>query len=235
MEPFRTPGFPRFWTADAILGVGATVTVVAIDVLVVDVLGATPLEAGTIRAVQFLPYLLVGLLAGALVDRWRKRSVIVWTSAGRALVLAAIPALRIAGALTLPALAVILFAFGVLAVFGMAAHQSILPSLVPREALLAANGRLGQSAAVADTAGNAFGGGLVSVLGAPFAILADAVGYLVGAVLMAGCGSTSGSRAARAAPSSATSARDSGSRTGTARSPRSPSRRTCGSWATAWR
>lgn len=94
MEPFRIPGFPRFWTADAILGVGATVTVVAIDVLVVDVLAATPLEAGTIRAVQFLPYLLVGLLAGALVDRWRKRSVIVWTSAGRALVLAAIPALR---------------------------------------------------------------------------------------------------------------------------------------------
>jgi MFS family permease len=178
------PGFGAFWTASTVSAFGSAVTTVAVPVLVVTLLDATPTEVGVVNAMQFLPYLLFGLVAGALIDRARRKPVLVWSSVGRAVLLAAIPILWATHTLTLWALASVLFGFGCLTLFGVAATQSFLPTLVPRERLLAANARLDQGVATAQTSGPAIGGVLVGLLGAPVAILADALSYLADAVLI---------------------------------------------------
>jgi MFS family permease len=177
--------FTRYWVAATISSFGTAVTAVAMPVLVVQVLGASPVEVGIVNAAQFVPYAVLGLLAGVYVDRWRRARVLVWASVGRGLALGLIPVLWLAGALQIWSLVVLLLVFGSLAVFGLAASQSLLPQIVPRARLLSANSRLDQTDAAAQTAGPALGGGLVGLLGAPVTIAIDAVSYLVEAALIA--------------------------------------------------
>jgi MFS family permease len=177
--------FARYWTAAAISSFGSAVTVVAMPVLVVQLLGATPFEVGVVNAAQFVPYALLGLIAGVYTDRWRRKPVLVWASVGRALSLGAIPALWLAGVLQIWILVTALVLFGAFSVFGFAATQSLLPRLVPQARLVPANARLDQTDAAAQTLGPAIGGGLVGLLGAPVAITADAVSYLIDAALNA--------------------------------------------------
>jgi MFS family permease len=99
--------------------------------------------------------------------------------------LGAIPVLRLAGALHIWILVIVLLLFGAFSVFGFAATQSLLPRLVPRARLVPANARLDQTDAAAQTLGPAIGGGLVGLLGAPAAITADAISYLIDAALNA--------------------------------------------------
>ncbi|OSM43526.1 MFS transporter [Nesterenkonia sp. PF2B19] len=108
-EPLRRRPFLRFFSADAITAAGLSISVVAVDVLVVQVLEATEQQVGLIRAVQFLPYLLLGLLAGALVDRWPRRPVLVVSHAAAGLALLTVPMLWWLGHLTLPTTAAVLF------------------------------------------------------------------------------------------------------------------------------
>jgi MFS family permease len=155
-------------------------------VLVVQLLGATPFEVGVVNAAQFVPYALLGLIAGVYTDRWRRKPVLVWASAGRALSLGAIPVLWLTGVLHIWILVIALLLFGAFSVFGFAATQSLLPRLVPRARLVPANARLDQTDAAAQTLGPAIGGGLVGLLGAPVAITVDAISYFLDAVLIAG-------------------------------------------------
>jgi MFS family permease len=177
--------FARYWTAAAISSLGSAVTAVAMPVLVVQLLGATPFEVGVVNAAQFVPYALLGLIAGAYTDRWRRKPILVWASVGRAVSLGAIPVLWMTGALRIGMLVVMLLLFGAFSVFGFAATQSLLPRLVPRAQLVPANARLDQTDAAAQTLGRALGGGLVGLMGAPLAIAVDALSYLVDAALNA--------------------------------------------------
>jgi MFS family permease len=177
--------FGRYWTAAAISSVGTAVTAVAMPVLVVQVLRATPFEVGLVNAAQLMPYALLGLIAGVYTDRWRRKPILVWASVGRALSLGAIPALWLAGALRIWILVIALLLFGAFSVFGFAADQALLPRLVPQARLVAANARLNQTDAAAQTLGPAIGGGLVGLLGAPVAITVDAISYVIDAALNA--------------------------------------------------
>jgi MFS family permease len=154
-------------------------------VLVVQSLSATPFEVGVVNAAQFVPYALLGLIAGVYTDRWRRKPVLVWASVGRALSLGAIPILWLTGVLQIWILVVALLLFGAFSVFGFAATQSLLPRLVPQARLVPANARLDQTDAAAQSLGPAFGGGLVGLLGAPVAITVDAISYLIDAALNA--------------------------------------------------
>lgn len=177
--------FARYWTAASISSFGSAVTAVAMPVLVVQILHATPFELGVANAAQFVPYALLGLVAGVYADRWRRKPILVWASVGRALSLGAVPILWLSGVLQIWMLVIALLLFGAFSVFGFAATQSLLPRLVPRARLLQANARLDQTDAAAQTLGPALGGGLVGLFGAPLAIFFDAVSYLVDAVLNA--------------------------------------------------
>lgn len=181
--PARRSSFRRFLTAAVISSAGSSVTAVAMPILVVQLLDATPLEVGVVNAAQFIPYAVLGLVAGVYVDRWRRKPILVWASVGRAVTLGAVPLLWLAGLLHIWVLIVVLLLFGSFSVFGFAAMQSLLPRLVPRSQLVQANARLDQADAAATTLGPSIGGGLVGLLGAPLVIAVDAISYLVDAAL----------------------------------------------------
>jgi MFS family permease len=106
------------------------------------------------------------------------------TDLGRGVLLTAIPVLALTHRLSIPVLMVFMAVFGLLSLLNDAAFQSFLPRLVPARLLTAANARLDQSDAVAQTSGPALAGGLVSLLTAPWAILVDAASYVISGVLL---------------------------------------------------
>ncbi|WP_298254468.1 MFS transporter [uncultured Arthrobacter sp.] len=183
---FRNPRFARYFSTVAISAFGTALTAVAIPVLVVEVLGASTFEVGLVNAAQLVPYALLGLVAGVYVDRWQRQRVLVVAGLGRAASLALIPVCWFLGGLHLWVLIVLLLLFGAFSVFGFAATQSLLPHIVERRALRAANARLDQAEAGAQTVGPGLGGLLVGFVGAPLAIAVDAVTYVLDAVLIAG-------------------------------------------------
>ncbi|RJO73314.1 SgcJ/EcaC family oxidoreductase [Nocardia panacis] len=182
----RLPRFARFWFADSVSMFGTYITAQALQVLAVLVLGASAFELGMLRAAQWLPYLLFGLFAGVLVDRYRRKPVLlVAADISRAGLLALIPLAAYAHALRMWLLIAVVFVFGAASVLYDAAHQSFLPSLVPPELLTRANARLEQSSSVAQVAGQAMAGLLIKVAGSAAAVLADAVSYLISGLVLA--------------------------------------------------
>lgn len=183
-EVLRLPAFALFWSSSTLGAFTGAVSAVAFQVLIVTTLDASAFEIGLLNAANVVPYLLFGLVVGALMDRWRRKPAMVLASVGRALVLGAIPVLWVTGTLTVWTFGALFLIFGALTLIADSAAQPMLPRLVSRNQLVAANARLGQAGTVAQTTGPALGGALVSWLSAPVAILVDAVAYLVSAVML---------------------------------------------------
>lgn len=179
------PGYGRFWTASTVSVFGSQVTTLALQIFVVVTLQGNAFELGLLNAARWLPYLLFGLIAGVLIDRYPRRPVLVGTDLGRAALLCLIPILYFIDLLTLPALVLIVALFGLLSLLFDAANQSYLPRLVPRGLLTAANARLEQSGSVAQTGGPLLAGLVIQAVGAPVAILIDAVSHLLSGLLLA--------------------------------------------------
>jgi len=184
-DVFRLPGFASFWAAETVSAFGTHITTLALQVLVVVTLAGTATDVGLLNAARWLPYLLFGLFLGALIDRRRRKPILVVTDFARAILLGAIPALWILGWLSFPAVLAFAAALGALTLLNDSASQSFVPRLAPRALLVAANARLDQGAAVAQTSGPAVAGALVSWLSAPFALIVDAVSYLFSAIVVA--------------------------------------------------
>lgn len=181
---FATPGFARLWTADTISGFGSPVTMLAVQTLVLLGLHGSAADVGLVTAARWLPYLVLGVVVGAVVDRHARLPVMVATDAALGVVLLAIPALWFADLLSLPMLIGVMVVFGLLTLFGDAASQSVFPRVVPPHQLQEANARLDQSGAVAQVGGPAIAGALVAVIGAATSVLLDAVSYFVSALLV---------------------------------------------------
>lgn len=182
-RPATVPGFGRFWAASTVTGFGAYTTTVAIGVLAEVDLDGTALDLGWVNAARWAPYLLVGLVAGVLADRVRRRPLLAGADLVRAAALAAVPLLAALDLLTLATLTALVAVFGLAAVVGDAAQQSFLPRLVGSAGLGRANTRLQQGDAAAQGVGPLVGGALASA-GAPLALLVGAAGHLVSAVLV---------------------------------------------------
>jgi predicted MFS family arabinose efflux permease len=182
-EVLRLPPFAFFWSATTIRAFGSAVSGVAFQVLIVTVLHATPVEISIFSALGVVPYVFLGLVVGALMDRWRRQRTLVITSIGRAAALAAVTVLLLVNALSFWSLAIIAVILGVLVLFADSASQPLLPRIVPRDRLVMANARLGQSSTVAGTVGPAAGGALLNLLGASVLFAIDAIITAVSAVL----------------------------------------------------
>jgi MFS family permease len=178
------PGYWRLWTASTVSGLGSYVTNLAIGVLIVLTLHGGATEVGLVNAARWIPYLLFGLVAGVLVDRARRRPLLVVTDLGRGILLIAVPVLSAIHQLHVVWLMGLMAVFGLMSLVNDAAFQAFVPRLVPPSLLTSAHARLDQSDAVAQASGPAMAGGLVSLVGAPVAVLVDAVSYLVSAVLL---------------------------------------------------
>ncbi|MGB3306991.1 MAG: MFS transporter [Thermomicrobiales bacterium] len=170
--------FLHLWYADTIAQFGSQITLVAIPLLAVLWLHATPFEMGLLATAGGLPYLLIGLIAGAWVDRLKKRTVMVLADLGRGLLLLAIPVAAAVDVLNFWLLLAITFLAGILGVFFNAAYGALLPAIVRRDQLTDANGKLMGSASVAQVAGPALGGVLISFVAAPLAMLINAATYV---------------------------------------------------------
>jgi MFS family permease len=176
--------FRRLWAAETVSQVGTQVTLLALPVVAVTVLDATPLQMGLLTALETAAFLVIGLPAGAWVDRWRRRRVLVVADLVRAGVLATLPVAYLLDVLGLAQLFVVAAVTGTATVFFDVAYQSYLPALVDRDQLVDGNGKLEASRAVAQVAGPGATGVLLRVLGAPLLIAVDAASYLVSALLI---------------------------------------------------
>ncbi|MFC9496360.1 MFS transporter [Streptomyces sp. NPDC056982] len=172
---WRDRDFRRLWVGQTVSQLGEHTTLVVLPLCAVLTLDAGAGELGVLRAVGQAPILLLSLLVGAWVDRWRTRTVMVLADAGRALVLGAAAAAGLLGALGLPALLVTGFAVGALSVFFDVAYQASLVRLVERDQLVRGNSALEGSRSAAQIAGPALGGALVSLLTAPIAAASGAL------------------------------------------------------------
>ena len=180
----RNADFVRLWAAETISQFGTQISLLAIPLVAVTLLNATPFEVALLGTIEFLPFILFSLPAGAWVDRLRRRPILIAGDVGRAVVLASVPAAYWLGVLTLGQLYVVGFVVGTLTVFFDVAYQSYLPSLVERDQLVDGNGKLEASRTVALSAGPALGGGLIGLVTAPLAILADAASFLLSGVFV---------------------------------------------------
>jgi MFS family permease len=176
------PSFLRLWAGQSISLLGSRVTMIALPLTAVYALHATAFEMGIVTAAGSFAYLLVGLPAGAWIDRLPRRSVMIVADLGRAILLASIPIATILGLLSMTQLSLVALLVGVLTVFFDVAYQSLLPSVVRTDQLLEANSKIRVSESLTQVAGPGVGGGLVQLLGAPVAIAADAVSFVVSAL-----------------------------------------------------
>lgn len=181
---WRDRNFLTMWSGQAFSQFGAQITELALPVLAVLLLQATEFDVGLLGAAGTAAFLLVGLPAGAWIDRLRKRHVMVVADVIRALALAALPLLWWAGLLEIWHLIVVALVMGVATVFFDVSYQSVVPSLVPANHIAEANGKLESTAQLAGIAGPAAGGWLIGVITAPFAVLITAVTYLVSAAAL---------------------------------------------------
>lgn len=179
------PGFSRFWWGEAVSGFGSAITLLALQTLVVVTLQGTAVEVGWLNSARWLPYLVLGLVVGALVDRARRRPVMIATDLARAVLLTLIPLAWSLGLLTFPLLLALVILFGTASLINDAASMSFVPRLVPRTQLQRAHARLDSADAVAQTAGPAMAGVLIRIIGAPLAVLVDALTFVFSAAMTA--------------------------------------------------
>jgi MFS family permease len=176
--------FGLLWTATTLSQMAVRVGGIAIALLAATTMAATPLQMGLLLSVQNLGMLLVGLPAGAIVDRYARRRMMARMDGVRAALVAGIAIAWWAGWLTWPYLLAAALATSVASVFFDVAQQAYLPTVVARANLVRANTRLQGTASVLALGGSTLGGVLVSLLTAAGAILTGAAGYFASALTL---------------------------------------------------
>ena len=182
---WRHPEFLKFWAGSAISSVGSEVTALAVPLIAALTLEATPWQMGLLSAAGSAPILLVGLFAGVWVDRVRRRPVMIAADLGRAALLLLIPLAAVTSVLRMEILYTVLLLTGALTVLFDVANMSLLPSLVTPDRIVEGNTKLQSTSAGAQVVGPSVGGVLVSLMTAPFALLVDALSFVLSAAFVA--------------------------------------------------
>jgi MFS family permease len=183
---WRNADFVRLWTSLTITHFGGQITFLALPLTAALLLDATPFEMGVLTALESIPFALFGLLVGVLVDRAPKLPIIVWSDVGRALALLVVPVCAWLGWLSMGVLYVVGFLIGTGAVMGWPAYQVFMTERVGRERLAEANAKIGISDSAAQLVGPGLAGLLISWLTAPFALVLDALSFLLSAWILRG-------------------------------------------------
>ena len=180
----RDRRFRTFWIGQSISDFGDRISELALPLIAVTLLTATPVQVSVLTALIWLPNLL-GLFLGAWVDqRTHKRRLLIIADLVRAAVLLSLPVAYLFDAVTLTQLYLVALLTGIGAVLFAMARQAFFVALVPRSAYVDANSKLSMSRSLSFIAGPAVGGGLVQALSAPVAIVVDAVSFLGSALLL---------------------------------------------------
>jgi MFS family permease len=171
--------FRNYWGAHTVSLFGDQVTLLAVPLVAVLTLDASPAEMGYLGAVALLPNLLFALHAGAWADRFgRRRATMIAADFGRAALLASVPLAYALGALTFAQLYVVAFLAGTLAVLFNVSDASLFQTIVPRDRFVEASSLLNGSRAFSFVAGPSVAGVLVHAVTAPGALLVDALSFV---------------------------------------------------------
>lgn len=180
----RNRPFLFLWGGQTASVLGSQFSAIAFPVLAVTLLGASEWEMGLLNAFDNAAFLLVGLPAGAWVDRWRKRKVLISADIVRAIAVGVLPVLWFMDMLAIWHLFVSGFVIGVATVFFDVSYQSYLPHIVDHSLLGPANSALETTNQISRTGGPAVVGILVDILSAPVLIIADAISFMLSAIAL---------------------------------------------------
>jgi MFS family permease len=176
--------FVAVWSASTISIFGSLITRTALPWAAILVLDAGALDVAALRGVEQVAALIVGLFAGAWVDRLYRRPIMIWADIGRAVLLGSIPVAFVAHALGMTQLVLVAFFAATLSTIFDVADRSYLPTVVPRHQLVGANSALTASGSVAEFTSFGLGGFLINALTAPIAIAFDAISFVASALLL---------------------------------------------------
>ncbi|GAA3169190.1 MULTISPECIES: MFS transporter [Streptomyces] len=171
--------FRLFWFGETTSLFGNGIAVVALPLVAVLTLHADTLVVGLLTSVAYLPWLILGLPAGAWVDRLPRRPVMLVCDAVSFVAFASVPVAAWADVLTIPHLLLAAFVGGCANVFFTTAQRAYLPTLLLDEELLAGNARLQGSESTAEVTGPGLAGLLVQAFGAVAGLLANALSFVV--------------------------------------------------------
>ncbi|WNI33344.1 MFS transporter [Streptomyces sp. ITFR-6] len=179
----RDPDFGRLFAATALGQLGDRILFLSLPLVAIMALDADEFQVGLLTAMTTAGSLLVGLPAGAWVDRMRKRSVMITTDMARALALLTIPVAWSADLLTIWWLYAVALLHGILTVFFDVAYVSYLPHLVGRDHLVEGNSRLSAIRSVTSISGPSIAGPMVGAVGAPATLLVSSIGMAMSGLL----------------------------------------------------
>jgi MFS family permease len=179
---WRDREFRIFWSAQGVSEFGDRITELALPLIAVTLLDASPAQVGLLTAAVWLPNL-VSLVIGTWVDqRADKRRLMIAADIFRSIVLLSLPIAYWLDALTLPQLYLIALLAGIAHVVFTTAYSAFFVRLVQQQDFLDANGRLSATRSASFIAGPAVGGALMQWLSAPVAVLVDALSFVFSAV-----------------------------------------------------
>ncbi len=170
--------FRALWRASTLSVAGSEIGEIALPVLALLVLGASPTELSWVRVAQFAPFLVLTLPLGVLVDRRSRRRLMVQADLVRGALLLTIAGLALTGALTVPVLLALVVVLGACTVLYSMADFSFLPQLLTPEQLPDGNARLTATQSALGVGGQGIGGALVQAVTAPWALVVNGLAYL---------------------------------------------------------
>ncbi|WP_317201783.1 MFS transporter [Janthinobacterium sp.] len=171
--------FRRFWLSSALSSFGSQISTLGLPLCAVLLLHATPAQMGLLVALQALPFALLSLPVGVLLDRKRKLPIILCSKLLSGLALASIAVAYWCDALSMPWLYLVGFLIGTNFVLGGGAEQVFLIHLVGRDGQIDAQAKFGVTESASRLIGPGIAGMLVQALSAPVAMLATAAAFLV--------------------------------------------------------
>ena len=184
MNLTKNKSYVFFWLASTISYFGTYITTLALQVLVVVNLEGSTVDVGWINSSRWSPYVLLGLVAGVIIDRVSRRNILVLTDLGRGILLVAICLLALFDEINVGILMIIMILFGAMSLFN---DLCISIYCAPTRAEKVVIARLCTVGAKRDRCGNQRprAGLLISIVTAPFAILVNATSYLFSGLVMA--------------------------------------------------
>ncbi|MFZ5549932.1 MAG: MFS transporter [Pseudomonadota bacterium] len=182
----RDATYRRLWTSILISSLGGQVTMLALPLTAAVLLHATPTEMGLLTAMEIAPFVLFSLPGGVWLDRVRKLPVYIVGESLLAVAVASVPLAYWLGWLTMPWLYAVGFFIGTIFTIAGSAAQVVLTQVVERDRLVEAHAKNSLASSGAEVAGPGVAGALIRLLGAPVALLVDAVGLLVSAWILRG-------------------------------------------------
>ncbi len=181
---WRNPTFLLLISGQTISQCGSAVTILALPLIAVAILKVSTLQVGILISAGTVAFLIAALPVGVIVDRSRKRRIMIWCDVLRFLVIGTVPVAAIIGSITVVQLYSVAFTAGLLTVFFQIAYQAYPPALFSTEQLVDCNTMLGTSGSIAQVAGPTLGAILVSAIGAARTLTTDALSFLVSAITL---------------------------------------------------